>query len=204
MHLKTIARYTNYRQTKIRETLKIKRLKSQCKSFIFTWRKTFHHKHMGASLWKDNKNWRPTKTKPSHCWRQTNFRNDLSENCRKSVRIMSYSGPYFPAFGLNTERYSVSLPIQSECGKIRTRITFNMDTFYAVGFYYVRRQLRITEPKYHKKRNIRLIRLRFWCTIKLFKGVLIKKTDFFENNDVTLSWRVIKRSKLWKKIESYS
>ena len=46
--------------------------------------------------------------------------------------IRSYSGPYFPAFGLNTERYSVSLHIQSECGKIRTRITPNTDTFYAV------------------------------------------------------------------------
>ena len=31
------------------------------------------------------------------------------------------SGPYFPAFGLNMERYKVSLCIQSECGKIRTR-----------------------------------------------------------------------------------
>ena len=31
------------------------------------------------------------------------------------------SGLYFPAFGLNTERYEVSLRIQSECGKIRTR-----------------------------------------------------------------------------------
>ena len=30
----------------------------------------------------------------------------------KSARIRSYSGPYFPAFGLNTERYSVSLCIQ--------------------------------------------------------------------------------------------
>ena len=28
------------------------------------------------------------------------------------------SGPYFPAFGLNTERY---VRVQSECGKIRTR-----------------------------------------------------------------------------------
>ena len=28
---------------------------------------------------------------------------------------------YFPAFGLNTEGYSVSLRIQSECGKIWTR-----------------------------------------------------------------------------------
>ena len=32
-----------------------------------------------------------------------------------------FSGPYFLAFGLNTERYSISLRIQSECGKIRTR-----------------------------------------------------------------------------------
>ena len=38
----------------------------------------------------------------------------------KSVLIRSFSGPYFPAFGLNTERYSVSLRTQSECGKIWT------------------------------------------------------------------------------------
>ena len=47
----------------------------------------------------------------------------------KSVRIRSHSGPYLPAFRLNTERYGVSLRIQSECGKIQTRITANMDTF---------------------------------------------------------------------------
>ena len=49
----------------------------------------------------------------------------------KSVRIRSYSCPYFPAFKLNTERYFLSLRIQSECGKIRTRMTPNTDTFYA-------------------------------------------------------------------------
>ena len=38
--------------------------------------------------------------------------------CVKRVRIRSYSGPYFPAFGLNTKRYSV---------------TSNTDTFYAVN-----------------------------------------------------------------------
>ena len=43
------------------------------------------------------------------------------------------SGPYFPAFGLNTERYFVSLRIQTEGGKIRTTITPNTDTFYAVN-----------------------------------------------------------------------
>ena len=31
------------------------------------------------------------------------------------------SGPYFPVFGLNTERYSVSLRMQSEYRKIWTR-----------------------------------------------------------------------------------
>ena len=41
--------------------------------------------------------------------------------CVKSVRIWSFSGPYCPIFGLNTERKSVSLRIQSECGKIQTR-----------------------------------------------------------------------------------
>ena len=50
-------------------------------------------------------------------------------HCAKNFRIRSYSGPYFPPFGLNTVRYSVSLLIQSESGKIRTRITPNMDTF---------------------------------------------------------------------------
>ena len=45
-------------------------------------------------------------------------------HCGKSVRIRRCSGPYFPAFGLNTER--------SECGKILTRITPNTNTFYVV------------------------------------------------------------------------
>ena len=52
--------------------------------------------------------------------------------CVKSVRIRSYSGLYFLTFGLNTERYGVSLRIQSKGGKIRTRITLNTDTLHAV------------------------------------------------------------------------
>ena len=50
----------------------------------------------------------------------------------KIVCIWRYSGPHFPAFGLHTERYSVSLRIQSEWGKIPTRTTPNTDTFLAV------------------------------------------------------------------------
>ena len=52
-------------------------------------------------------------------------------HCVRSVRIRGYFGPHFSAFGLNTERYSVSLRIQSKCRKMRTRITPNTDTFYA-------------------------------------------------------------------------
>ena len=59
-----------------------------------------------------------------------------------------FSGPYYPAFGLNTERYEVSLRIQSEVslriqsevslriqseyGKMRTKKTSYLDTFHAV------------------------------------------------------------------------
>ena len=51
----------------------------------------------------------------------------------KSVLIRTYSGPHCPAFELNTERYGVSLRIQSEWGKMRTRKTPNTDTFHAVN-----------------------------------------------------------------------
>ena len=62
-----------------------------------------------------------------------------------SVRIRSFSGPSFPAFGLNTERYGISLHIQSEYGKIRTRKTPNTDTLYAVNScsLYVRQTKRL-------------------------------------------------------------
>ena len=47
--------------------------------------------------------------------------------CKYGVSVL-----YFPAFGLNTERYRVSLCIQSECAKIRTKIAPNTETFHAV------------------------------------------------------------------------
>ena len=55
-----------------------------------------------------------------------------NKHCVKSVRIWSFSGPYFLAFRLNTERYRVSVRIQFECGKIWTRKTPKTDTFHAV------------------------------------------------------------------------
>ena len=57
----------------------------------------------------------------------------IHARCLKNVRIRSFSGPYFPTLELNREKYSVSLRIQPECGKIRTRKTPNTDPFYAVS-----------------------------------------------------------------------
>ena len=57
-------------------------------------------------------------------------------HCVKIVRIWSFSGPYFPTFGLKTER-CVSLCFQSECGRWRTRKTPNTDTFHAVWFIHL-------------------------------------------------------------------
>ena len=37
-------------------------------------------------------------------------------HCVKSVRIRSYSGPYFSAFGLNAKRYSVFSPNTGKYG----------------------------------------------------------------------------------------
>ena len=56
----------------------------------------------------------------------------LSHHCVKSVRIQCYSGPHFPAFGLNTERYGASLRIQSKCGITQARKTPNTDAFHTV------------------------------------------------------------------------
>ena len=58
------------------------------------------------------------------------------QHCVKGVRIWSYSGPYFPAFGLNVERWVVSVRNLSEYGEIRTRITPNTDTFQECTYLF--------------------------------------------------------------------
>ena len=56
----------------------------------------------------------------------------MTIKCVESVRIWNCSGPYFPSFRLNKERYGVSPRNQSECEKKQTRITPNMETFHAL------------------------------------------------------------------------
>ena len=56
------------------------------------------------------------------------IRTKLREKCPYSEFFWSY----FPAFGLNMEKYFVYLRIQSEHEKILTRKTLNTDIFHAV------------------------------------------------------------------------
>ena len=51
-------------------------------------------------------------------------------HCMKSVQIRSLSGPHFPAFGLNTEIYSVFSP---KTGKYVPEKTLYLDNLLAVG-----------------------------------------------------------------------
>ena len=60
--------------------------------------------------------------------------NTKNSTARKVSKCGVFSGPHFPAFGLNTERYSISLRIQSECGKIRTRKNSVFELFSSSAF----------------------------------------------------------------------
>ena len=69
----------------------------------------------------------------SENWRLSPGHQDLyQKHCVKSGRIRSIFVPYIPAFGLNTERYSICLHLQFKCGKIWTRKTPNTYTYHRV------------------------------------------------------------------------
>ena len=82
----------------------------------------------------------------------------IDMHCVKSVRILSFSGVYFPAFGL-------TLRIHSECGKIRTRKTPNMDTFHVVKIFKVGKFQENILGKY--KTHVKLISFCSFVTEKL-------------------------------------
>ena len=65
-------------------------------------------------------------------------------HCAKSGRIRSYSSPYFSTFGVHTEVY---LRIQSEGGKIRTKLLFT--TVNHVRFSTVYNVIKSANSRYH-------------------------------------------------------
>ena len=99
-----------------------------CRSFI-RWKKLSRQKLVSLSI----KMFNNMKVTRAACWINLEIGTEAaashSWHCVKNFRLWSYSGPDFSAFGTNTERYKVSPRIQSECGKMQTRITPNADTF---------------------------------------------------------------------------
>ena len=81
----------------------------------------------------------------------------------KRVRIRSFSGPYFPELGLNTERYSVFLRAQSECGKYGPELL-------RIGILFMQWELKLLIPiRFHIlgsfKRKVKLnYRIRYCFT----------------------------------------
>ena len=53
---------------------------------------------------------------------ERNKKNILERHCVKSVRIWSFSGPCFSAFGLNTERYGAFSPNAGKYGPEKLQI----------------------------------------------------------------------------------
>ena len=99
----------------------------------------------------------------------------MGKNCPYS----EFSGPFFPAFGLNAEIYSVNLQVQYEYGKIRTRINFvsmkKIDSLKKLD------QVLITRCKNHALQIKTLLRpgqmwqpVVFWKHFVIF-GILSKK-----------------------------
>ena len=59
----------------------------------------------------------------------------VSQHCLKSVQIRSFSDPYFPVFGLNTDIYGVNLGnFSPNLGKYGLEKTPYLDTFHAVQY----------------------------------------------------------------------
>ena len=102
--------------------------------------------------------------------------------CVKSIRIQSYSNLHFPTFRLNTERYSVSLYIESAGGKMRIRTTPNTLTFYGlkmVGVYL--KNLRNNGNKFPKSFffSARFARGVFRTLSKIWDGALFISSKQF-------------------------
>ena len=70
-----------------------------------------------ASLWGLRELWVDILWADMRCTKALHF----VKKCPYSELFCSAFFPNFPAFGLNTERYGVSLRIQSECGKMREK-----------------------------------------------------------------------------------
>ena len=76
-------------------------------------------------------------------------------HCLKSVCIRSYSGPHFPAFGLNIERYSVS--------PYSVRMRKNMDQNNFEYKHLLRNVYNILRHRYFSSKYNNLSKYKYYC-----------------------------------------
>ena len=129
-------------------------------------------------IWKLLDIWEGSKTSKWHC---------VKISC-----IRSLPGPYFSDFGLNTGIYSVSLHIQSECGKIRTRQTLNTNTFHVV-WCVVEEHHRRASPKNQARQGVHF-QLHYTTT---FQVLLFYLTIFLSLLHFPSQWYQIIRFVFW-------
>ena len=109
---------------------------------------------------------------------------DIFQNifyCMRSVRIWSFSGPFFPAFEPNTDIHTVSHHVQSKCDKMRTWKTLNTDTFHAAFV--------MCWNLTHNKFQILLLRLfvTFFLIFRSDRRISQVSSNFYKDNFVKLS-----------------
>ena len=85
----------------------------------------------------------------------------------------AFSGPYFPAFGLNAERYAVSLCIQSKCKKIRTRKNIRILTLLCI-------KINLRNSQIWSSQKVPVINFSFRLCYGLFLTISSKK--YFHSN----------------------
>ena len=151
-------------------------------------------------------------SKSQNCCLQIRIRKLLQlliSNAWKVSKYGVFSGPYFPAFGLNTVRYPISLCIQSECRKILTRKISVFGQFSPVpdpGFYgfnsFLWVFIRLTGFNYIWNRNIALsINILESCYLVGCSGKQFCQWHCFRLNPnnlalkCTIDWQLLQQSK---------
>ena len=111
---------------------------------------------------------------PFHAANLQKYFKYMRVKCVTSVRIQSFSGPCFLAFGLKTEIYIVNLRIQPECDKIHTGKTPSMATFYTVFIISFK----------HIQYHIQPIFLHLTLIKHLFAAFLFSRDQNYVQNDL--------------------
>ena len=102
----------------------------------------------------------------------------------KSVRIQSFSGPYFLEFELNRERCGLSLGIHYECGKIRSRKSPNTDTFHIV----IKKKDAIGNGQLFQRQNKQLCRALHWFIYLVIRKIHCTKNKVFHYGFLQYIW----------------